>query len=159
MNSCECVEPSRKLYTTECLKCGKQIAEAADYSDQYRFRAECLADVTGFLNNLWPGCRLLWVKINPDLSLPGCDVVVRIAGTDLEEIRIALSRVPNGHVMMQTLNHAAEYTGEQSFVPLAPFSVAPPGSMKGIKFRCLLCGKEFEIVEECNACEESHQDS
>jgi len=37
--------------------------------------------------------------------------------------------------------------------------VVPPGSIKGIKFRCLLCGKEFETVEECNACEESHQDN
>ena len=27
---------------------------------------------------------------------------------------------------------------------------------KGIKFRCIFCGKEHDTVEECNACEESH---
>jgi len=28
--------------------------------------------------------------------------------------------------------------------------------VKGIKFRCIFCGKEHETVEECNVCEESH---
>lgn len=27
---------------------------------------------------------------------------------------------------------------------------------KGIRFRCIFCGREFETVEKCNACEESH---
>jgi hypothetical protein len=36
-----------------------------------------------------------------------------------------------------------------------------PGSVtirevKAIKFRCLFCGKEFDTVEACNVCEESH---
>ena len=26
----------------------------------------------------------------------------------------------------------------------------------GIKFRCMFCGKEFDTVEACNVCEESH---
>jgi hypothetical protein len=26
----------------------------------------------------------------------------------------------------------------------------------GIKFRCIFCGKEFDNVEACNVCEESH---
>lgn len=25
-----------------------------------------------------------------------------------------------------------------------------------ILFRCIFCGREFETVEECNACEERH---
>lgn len=31
--------------------------------------------------------------------------------------------------------------------------------MIGIRFRCIFCGKEYETIEECNVCEESHQDS
>jgi hypothetical protein len=27
---------------------------------------------------------------------------------------------------------------------------------KGIRFRCIFCGKEHDTVEECNGCEESH---
>jgi len=27
---------------------------------------------------------------------------------------------------------------------------------KGIRFRCIFCGKEHDTMEECNACEESH---
>lgn len=29
--------------------------------------------------------------------------------------------------------------------------------MRGILFRCIFCGHEFEIMEECNACEASHE--
>lgn len=29
-------------------------------------------------------------------------------------------------------------------------------AMKGIRFRCIFCGREFDTVEECNGCEESH---
>ena len=25
-----------------------------------------------------------------------------------------------------------------------------------IQFRCMFCGKEFDSVEECNECEETH---
>ncbi len=38
-------------------------------------------------------------------------------------------------------------------------SVCEDRKMKGIRFvyfRCVFCGQEFETVEECNACEESH---
>jgi hypothetical protein len=28
--------------------------------------------------------------------------------------------------------------------------------IKQIKFRCIFCGKEFDTVGGCNACEESH---
>ena len=27
---------------------------------------------------------------------------------------------------------------------------------KGIRFRCISCGKGYDTVEECNACEETH---
>jgi len=28
--------------------------------------------------------------------------------------------------------------------------------VKGIRFRCIFCGLEFDTVEECNDCENSH---
>ena len=31
--------------------------------------------------------------------------------------------------------------------------------MKKIRFKCIFCGREFGSVEECNVCENSHQNS
>lgn len=115
MNICECVEPGRKLYTNECLKCGGGIAYKEGLADTYRFRSERLADVAAFLNNLWPGCKLLSIAIDTDICAPYCDVKMKITGTDLEEIRIALSGVVCGHLMIETLNHATVFNGERWF--------------------------------------------
>lgn len=31
--------------------------------------------------------------------------------------------------------------------------------MRGIRFRCVFCGREFETVEECNGCEDGHEEA
>ena len=117
MQNCTCGDKmERKLYTNDCLVCGKPFIYKRDLTDVYKFRAECLADVTGFLNNLWPGCRLLWVRVDvAEPGMPDCTVEVKIEGTDLEEMRICLSGVEDGHVMFESLNHAKDYTGERRF--------------------------------------------
>jgi len=83
--------------------------------NEYKFRAECLYDVTGFLNNLWPGCILKKVKIDCE-SVYG-DVVceITINDTDLDEIRIAMSKVSDSHVMIESLNHADKFNGKRWF--------------------------------------------
>ena len=82
---------------------------------KYKFRAECLCDVTGFLNNLWPGCILKKVKI--DCGSAHGDVIckVNIDDTDLDEIRIAMLKVTDSHVMIETLNHADKFNGKRWF--------------------------------------------
>lgn len=117
MNFCTCGKDSkRKIYTQDCLVCGKPIVAEIDQEDIYRFRAECLADVAAFFNNLWPGHEMNWVKVDLNPEDPACMVTMSIPDTDLEEIRLALScGRSDGNLMMETLNHAAEFTGERWF--------------------------------------------
>jgi hypothetical protein len=78
----------------------------------YKMRAECNADLGRFLTEVAvDSFKADRVKIK-DLVLP--DVIAEFTSTlSLEQIRQAISGIEDGHVMLETVNTAAEYTGER----------------------------------------------
>lgn len=89
------------------------MAYDVDIEDVYKFRAECVFDIGKFLSNLWPGCEFVWLKVETIEQHADAEVTMKIKNTDLDEIRIALSGVKDGHVMFETVNHAENYNGDR----------------------------------------------
>src|SRR5205814_312092 len=90
----------------------------AAYLDQaaeergYRFRAECERDVAELRRLL--GARLERIIVTSEPPFP--DVEVELAtGLSLEELRDAMRRIVDGHVMVQTVARSEEYTGERDY--------------------------------------------
>jgi len=76
----------------------------------YKFRAECLSDVSNarksFCNNQY--------ELTLEIESPFPDVVVEIkTQMSFEQIYEALASVINGHVMVETLAIKKEYTGKR----------------------------------------------
>lgn len=114
--TCNCgSDAARLIYTNNCAVCGKKMDTANEIEDVYKLRAECMADVGEFFANLWPGCELLWARVDKDEKYPDVKVSMKIKNTDLDELRIALAGIPDGHVMFETVNHAEHYNGERWF--------------------------------------------
>jgi hypothetical protein len=116
MEHCKCgTDKKRKLFTNDCTECEKPIVYEKDFKDIYKFRAECLPDVTRFIAHLWKGCQLVWIRIDAAPDKPDCTVEIKITATDLEEIRTNIARFRDCHVMFESLNTAENYTGERWF--------------------------------------------
>lgn len=77
----------------------------------YKFRAESIVDVTRYFN-MFP-CQYFQVSPIPPIG-SDCEVVI---GTNksLEEIRDEMDHIPDGHVMIETLNHHDKYNGDRWF--------------------------------------------
>ena len=80
----------------------------------YKLRAECRVDVdrlalvlaaTGYDVSNW--------KMTPNPDLPDVTLVFDSSAT-VEELRAACTHVPDGHVMEQTVEPIALYTGERT---------------------------------------------
>lgn len=82
----------------------------------YKFRAECVADVAELINNMYPDSDGKWQRITIEpLLFP--DIVVTLEATStVEQIRKIMDRVPDSHVMRETLSEAETYTGERRTV-------------------------------------------
>jgi hypothetical protein len=81
---------------------------ASPRAQTYRFRAECWADVESLMEMLSGSVEKIDLTIEP----PFPDVEVNLV-TDLalDELRAAMSRVTDGHIMVETLARSGEYTG------------------------------------------------
>lgn len=76
----------------------------------YRFRAECDDDVLALRKIL----RGKLLKIQQTVTSPFPDVEVKIiTKLTINEIKRAMEKVPDGHVMYETIALANEYTGER----------------------------------------------
>ena len=78
----------------------------------YRFRAECVPDVVRLLNILRNDVvELHMLQVNPVFS---ADVIVTLTiDLHLTDVRTAMRKVVDSHVMVETLALAVDYTGER----------------------------------------------
>lgn len=84
----------------------------------YKFRAECLADSSSFLNEIIiSGLHYrLWTVI-PDRSqhkFQDVDVIFS-SSASLDQLRRAAMAVSDGHVMVESLNVKKKYTGDRYY--------------------------------------------
>lgn len=81
-------------------------------SKRYKLRAETPRDVCDFLVGLK---KKIWrIKLEQPDNLPDCDFEFSCYMT-LDEIITILRKIPDSHVMIQTINLIDEYTGERNF--------------------------------------------
>lgn len=86
-------------------------------AEQFKFRAECLADVrekwlAALADNDAEVEAIHCVSLNDELP----DVEVTFYSDDsLDEIRDVMRQIIDGHVMWQTVAPIAEYTGQRNF--------------------------------------------
>ena len=75
----------------------------------YKFRAECIVDVHRFLYSLAPN----WVEYHVTATtFPDVTVALKTAAT-LDELCSVIKTVPDGHVMLETIQPLDRYTGER----------------------------------------------
>lgn len=77
----------------------------------FAFRYECQSDLGHLMVNAVNFCR----KQNAHLRIVCIEGDVVHVDTDLtlDGLRDLLRTIPDGHLMVQTANHAAEFTGER----------------------------------------------
>lgn len=78
----------------------------------YKMRAECMADLTRFLEKVpVESFSAKHMKVQ-DLLLP--DLVIEFSSPwNLDQMRPAMAPIIDGHVMLETVALASEYTGER----------------------------------------------
>jgi hypothetical protein len=80
----------------------------------YRFRAECLHDVTSFLANSIRKIGFQKYTFSQEGPFPDVEVELE-ADMGLEDLRMELRKIEDGHVMVQTINLKDQYTGERNY--------------------------------------------
>ena len=105
--------------------------------DVFKFRAECMRDVGKVL------LRVHARKIEIDSNDHAAEVVTTITGAtigageplDLASFKAVLAEIADGHVMVETLALADEYTGERTCEPtvaeIAAAELAAQGFVEG----------------------------
>ena len=78
---------------------------------QYKFRAECLFDIIGFLK--LSGEHEIHFTIESSNKYPDCICTI-YTNASLDQIQDIFNSVPNSHVMKETIALASEYTGERA---------------------------------------------
>ncbi len=82
--------------------------------NQYKFRAECRADVAKMMGEAPFENLSIQSQHLQGMTLP--DVEVSFSSSlELEDIRGRLDEIPDGHVMKESLNLEKDYTGERLF--------------------------------------------
>ncbi|MDP8227151.1 MAG: hypothetical protein P9L89_05885 [Candidatus Celaenobacter polaris] len=77
---------------------------------KYKFRAECIKDVLAFRKEAFGKHKNLTVNFDDELP----DVTVTMASSeDPKHIEDIMAGLENCHVMLETLNTEANYTGER----------------------------------------------
>ncbi len=80
----------------------------------YRLRSECLGDLHQLLTAM-PPQEHVNVILTRRAGYPDVLCTITVNNRDLEWMRDACRQVSDGHVMLQTLAPAAEYTGERNY--------------------------------------------
>jgi hypothetical protein len=79
----------------------------------YKLRAETLEDVIIFIRKSYNMCQR-YVIIPDEMGLPDVDVEFESIST-LPELRTLLKSITDGHVMVETINIAKDYTGDRYY--------------------------------------------
>ncbi len=84
---------------------------------KYRLRAEFLADVLGLLDVIRQGSAGEVVSFVAAGRFPYPDVVAEIhcLRLELRTLRMMCELLEDGHVMVETLNHAEHFTAERAY--------------------------------------------
>lgn len=82
---------------------------------EYRFRAECIVDVESLQQVLAAEKVSFKMKIERDSVFPDAEVWIKAPTASIDSLRGYMRRVVDGHVMVQTLALADDYTGERDF--------------------------------------------
>ncbi len=76
---------------------------------QYKFRAECVQDVDNLKERLPGRYDVQFMEGFPDVE-------VRLStNLNLNEVLKVMETVPDGHVMLETVEHEEEYTGVRKY--------------------------------------------
>lgn len=82
---------------------------------KYKFRAECKTDVLGFKAITIGFTDEFQIEpLESSLQIPDVEVVFE-SELSLNELIDEIRKVPDGHVMMQTLKPFDQYTGEREY--------------------------------------------
>lgn len=73
----------------------------------FKFRAEALCDVTGFLEQFIPTKATIIFEMEMDVEC----IIETVA--EIDEVIAYMDMVPDSHVMIQTIKPINEYTGER----------------------------------------------
>jgi hypothetical protein len=77
---------------------------------QYKLRAECIHDII-ILMNVLDRTRIINMFIIPSsYGLPDCQFEINCEYS-IEELKRCIKKVPDGHVMHETVTTLKEYTG------------------------------------------------
>lgn len=104
-NSCLPVLLSKST-TQDCIQNTSQSIH------QYRFRAECSADVDELRCLL--GMKVEKITITSSPPFPDVEVDLKVESS-LNALRDVMRTVTDGHVMVETVAHHDEYTGERKY--------------------------------------------
>jgi hypothetical protein len=85
------------------------------FKNVFKFRAECKHDVKVFMELANFDFEILFFQSLKSLEMLGmADVVVRLETNEsLEAVKEVFNRIPDSHVMLETIQPAASYTGER----------------------------------------------
>jgi hypothetical protein len=82
---------------------------------KYKFRAECKTDVLGFIAITIGSTHGFQIEpLENSINIPDVEVVFE-SELSLNELLDEMRKVPDGHVMMQTLKPFDHYTGEREY--------------------------------------------
>ncbi|MDD4931436.1 MAG: hypothetical protein PHG66_04825 [Candidatus Colwellbacteria bacterium] len=80
--------------------------------NDYKFRSECSVDTDRFVELFKDYIISIERKSDPDF--PDEDVEFSSLKS-LDEIRLVMKEIEDGHVMLESLNYADEYTGDRYY--------------------------------------------
>ena len=99
-------------------KLNKEIVESIALAEvegcKYKFRAECQPDIDA-LFELLPAENLLNWNVSPAFGAQFPDRVceIELSGMMLDDLKKVIEKIPDGHVMLETVAELKDYTGER----------------------------------------------
>ncbi len=92
--------------------------------NNYKFRAECFHDIKELCGLLNLHYELESVIITPDIMFPDCVAEIRTP-LSLEDVREFMRHIPDGHVMVQSLQLPQNYTEDREDYATSPTRELP----------------------------------
>jgi len=81
----------------------------------YKFRAECVSDINKLTNLLIIANIKSHMKIiTKEIEFPDCEVVMK-TDCPLSAIKSVVEKLPDGHVILETIKLIDEHTGERDY--------------------------------------------
>lgn len=91
-------------------KSPKIISSKKEHATEYKFRAEGLVDVINWLASGYINFDSITINKDLKFGFPDVDVILYSKDT-LSNLRDSMKKIPDSHVMVETLNYSNIYTG------------------------------------------------